>query len=70
MQKYISTTEMAAKWGISKRRIALLCSEGRVEGAYKVAQTWLIPDDSIKPLDDRVKSGKYIKKKEGGGEKT
>lgn len=31
--KYISATEAAAKWGLSSRRIGLLCNKGRIEGA-------------------------------------
>lgn len=30
---FLTTTEMAEVWGISSRRIALLCSQGRVDGA-------------------------------------
>ena len=38
-----TTTEMSKIWGISSRRIALLCAEGRVEGSIKKGKTWLIP---------------------------
>ena len=48
-----TTTEMSKIWGISSRRIALLCAEGRVDGAIKKGKTWLIPSDSKKPLDPR-----------------
>ncbi|NLA98591.1 MAG: cell filamentation protein Fic, partial [Spirochaetales bacterium] len=29
---YISAKEAAKKWGISERRVRILCSEGRVDG--------------------------------------
>ena len=58
---FISTIEAAEKWGLSHRRVAVLCSEGRIEGVSKVGNTWLIPDDAKKPADARIKSGKYIK---------
>ena len=45
------------------RRIALLCSEGRIAGAQRVGASWGIPESAEKPLDARVKSGKYIKQK-------
>lgn len=59
--KYISTSEAAEKWNLSKRRIIVLCNEGRIEGAQKAGSTWIIPDDAEKPNDARIKSGKYIK---------
>lgn len=51
--KLLTTTETAKRWGISARRIALLCSQDRVKGAEKVGNTWLIPDDAEKPRDPR-----------------
>lgn len=52
----LTSTEMAKVWNISARRISLLCSEGRVEGAFKKGKTWLIPDDTSKPEDPRRKN--------------
>ena len=49
------------KWGLSSRRIGVLCSEGRIAGVQKVANTWLIPEDAERPTDARIRSGKYIK---------
>lgn len=62
--KYISTTEAAEKWGLSRRRVAILCKEDRIEGAQRAGQTWIIPEAAQKPADARIKSGKYIKIKE------
>lgn len=59
--KYISTSEAAEKWGLSSRRIVVLCNEGRIEGAQKAGSTWIIPENAEKPNDARIKSGKYIK---------
>ena len=50
-----TTVEMAEKWNITSRRISLLCSEGRIEGAIKKGKTWLIPSNAKKPLDARYK---------------
>ena len=58
---YLSITKISEKWGIKQRRIRVLCSEGRIPGAYKVGAYWLIPEDAEKPKDERIKSGKYIK---------
>lgn len=61
--KYKSIREMADEWGISKRRIQVLCSENRIEGAVRIGYLWAIPADANKPEDARIKSGKYRKNK-------
>ena len=61
MDQYITLKEAAEKWGISERRIRILCTDGRIEGATKMGPMWVIPADSVKPDDKRVKSGKYKK---------
>lgn len=53
---YITTIELSKIWGISSRRISLLCSQGRVPGAEKKGKTWLIPKDAVKPTDPRKKN--------------
>ena len=58
---YCSISQMAEKWGISTRRIQVLCSENRIPGATKIGSYWAIPADAEKPKDERVKTGKYIK---------
>ena len=63
--EYLSIRQTAEKWGISKRRVQILCSENRIEGAFKVDSSWVIPSDAEKPKDERIRSGKYIKLKGG-----
>lgn len=63
--EYITIQEASEKWGISSRRIQVLCAEGRLEGAVKFGRQWAIPENVDKPNDARIKSGKYVK-----GEKT
>ena len=63
--KYLSVSQTAERWGITRRRIQRLCNEGRVEGAMKIGSYWAIPEDAEKPKDARIKSGKYIKNKTG-----
>ena len=60
---YLSISQTAERWGISPRRIQILCREGRVSGAVRIGHSCAIPDDEPKPFDARIKSGKYIKKK-------
>lgn len=64
MEGYMTLKEAAEKWGIGNRRINTLCLEGRIEGASKIGNLWVIPVDTPKPDDNRIKSGKYIKKKD------
>ena len=52
---FLTTVEMSSKWGISSRRISLLCAEGRIDGAIKKGKTWLVPEDAKKPEDKRRK---------------
>ena len=50
--EYLTTSEIAERWGITARRVQVLCKEGRVDGAvYK--GVWLIPADAKKPEDPR-----------------
>ncbi len=53
--EYLTTVEMSEKWNITSRRIGVLCSEGRIDGAIKKGKTWLIPSDAVKPEDARYK---------------
>lgn len=57
---YMTAKEAANLWGISQRRVAILCSEGRIPGAEMLSNMWLIPKDSKKPDDGR--SSRYVKK--------
>ena len=61
--RYMSASEVAVKWGVSSRRIGLLCNEGRIEGAQKAGAVWIIPEDAKKPSDARIKNGRYRKAK-------
>ena len=54
--EYLTTVEMSKKWNISSRRIGVLCTEGRIDGAIKKGKMWLIPADAQKPTDARYKS--------------
>ncbi len=53
--EYLTTKEISEQWNISSRRVAILCEEGRLEGAVKKGKTWLIPFDIEKPEDGRYK---------------
>jgi hypothetical protein len=56
---YISSQEAAEKWGISKRRVQVLCDQNRIEGAFKIGKrAWAIPNDAKKPLDLRKRENR------------
>ena len=60
----MSISQAAEKWGITPRRIQVLCKQDRIPGAERIGYVWAIPMDAEKPKDARIKSGKYIKSAE------
>ncbi len=54
---YKSIKEIADEWKVSPRRVQILCTHGRIPGAYKDGRIWRIPEGSEKPDDNRVKEG-------------
>jgi excisionase family DNA binding protein len=59
---YMTIQEAAEKWKLSVRRVQAICVEGKISGTMKFGRSWAIPKDAEKPVDNRIKSGKYIKK--------
>ena len=59
--EYMSAQQAAEKWGISERRVQILCSENRIPGVSKLGYMWLIPKNAEKPIDGRTKRGKEQK---------
>lgn len=59
---YLSAKELAEMWNISRRRVQILCEEGRIDGAYKVSEVWIIPEDAEKPVDRRKVAKKKMNK--------
>lgn len=49
----LSTSEIAGKWNVSRRRVTTLCIEWRIEGAVHKGNMWLVPEDAKKPTDSR-----------------
>ena len=52
----ITTKQASAKWGISDRRVRILCANGQIDGAFRRGKIWMIPDGAPKPADGRIKS--------------
>jgi D-Tyr-tRNAtyr deacylase len=59
--EYLTTTELSKLWNLSSRRIGVLCTEGRIDGAIKKGKMWLIPINAEKPSDARYKANKVKK---------
>lgn len=56
----MTTKQASEKWGISDRRVRVLCSQGKIEGAWREGKLWFIPDSSPKPIDARFKKGETL----------
>jgi len=52
---YLSVKEMSEKWGITVRRIQVLCKQNRIDGAKRIGNMWVIPMAMNKPTDARIK---------------
>lgn len=57
---FMTVKQAADKWGISDRRVRVLCSQGKIVGAYQEGRSWKIPVDAVKPTDGRFKSSESI----------
>jgi hypothetical protein len=53
---FMTVKQASEKWGISDRRVRILCAEGKISGAYQEGRAWKIPIDAVKPTDRRYKS--------------
>lgn len=53
--KYMTVKEAGKKWGLGIRMATLYCTKGRINGALKKGNLWLIPEDATKPEDRRRK---------------
>lgn len=47
--------DLALEWGLTARRVQILCKEGRIKGAVKKGRQWLLPAEVERP--ERRKSG-------------
>ena len=54
--EYISVQTASHEWGLSNQRITRLCREGRIPGAKKEGGNWLIPENSVRPEDGRIRN--------------
>lgn len=60
---YMTVKQAAEKWGISDRRVRILCSEGKIPGVTREGRSWKIPEDAKKPEDRRYKTTENLLEK-------
>ena len=56
----MSVKQAAELWGISDRRVRLLCEQGKVDGVKREGRYYRIPVNTIRPMDGRMLRGKII----------
>ncbi len=56
----ISVQQAAERWGLSGRRVRLLCEQGKIPGVVREGRSYRIPADTVKPADGRSLRGKII----------
>ncbi len=52
--EYITVVQAAEQWGISDRRVRILCQQGKIKGVIRKGRAWMIPTDAEKPIDGRT----------------
>lgn len=57
---FMTTKQAAEQWGISDRRVRILCAEGKISGAHQEGRGWKIPAEAVKPADGRYRSAENL----------
>ena len=55
---YIKVSQAAEKWGLSARRVRILCQENKIEGVIRKGNLYMIPENAQKPADGRRKASR------------
>lgn len=53
--KFITAEEASKKWNIGLRSVQRMCAAGRIEGAEKRSNIWMIPDSASPQRDKKTK---------------
>ena len=51
---YIKVSQAAEKWGLSTRRVRVLCAQGKIDGVIRKGKLYMIPANAQKPADGRL----------------
>lgn len=60
--EWMTANEAAELWGVTNRQVQILCTRGRVDGAQRLGNMWVIPKGAPKPRDGRYKNGRVAAK--------
>ena len=52
--EYITVAQAAEQWGISDRRVRILCQQSKIDGVIRKGRAWMIPVGAEKPIDGRT----------------
>lgn len=55
---YIKVSQAAEKWGLSARRVRILCQENKIDGVIRKGNLYMIPENAQKPADGRRKASR------------
>ena len=58
--EYMNVMRTAEQWGLSDRRVRLLCEQNKIPGVIREGRSYRIPVDAIKPADGRLMRGKIV----------
>lgn len=53
---YISVKQAAEKWGVSDRKVRMLCEKGKIAGAKREGRFWKIPSEAKKPVESLLEN--------------
>ena len=59
MKSMMTIQEAASLWQITTTQVTRYCRQKRIPGAIKQGRIWMIPKDSVKPVDLRRASTGY-----------
>lgn len=61
---------IAEPWGLTTRRVQIMCAEDLIQGAVKFGRSWAILEDAEKPVDGRITTGEYKNWRKGANKKS
>ena len=61
MEGFTTVQTIAAQWGVTPAAVYDMCKAGKIDGAVKNKGRWYVPNNATRPLDARVRDGKYQK---------
>lgn len=58
--EYMTVMQAAEHWGLSDRRVRVLCGQNKIPGVIREGRSFRIPANAVKPADGRMMRGKII----------